>query len=230
MVGPGTWAPVAEALDRRGITAVVPDLVDNGRPPYWSQHAAAVADALALVPPDRAIVLAGHSGAGPILPAIAAKVRQPLAGYVFVDARLPTNGQSRMAMMEGEDAGFARELREHLTAGGRFPEWTDADLAPLLPDARRRTKLLTGLRPRGLDFFMEPIPVPVAWRRIPSGYLLLSAAYERAALTAEREGWLVRRSAGDNHFLMLADPAAVMGGLLDAFGTVAQPGPVRGRH
>ena len=216
LVGPGTWAPVAEELDRRGITAFVPDLVDNGKPPYWSQHAAAVADALANVPPDRAVLLAGHSGAGPILPAIAAELRQPVSGYLFVDAGLPGDGRYRLELMEGEGGDFARELREHLSAGGRFPEWTDADLAPLVPDARLRGQLLAGLRPRGLDFFTDPIPAPTRWRReAPSVYIQLSAAYDQPARQAEREGWPIRRLAGDNHFLLLADPGAVAGALVD---------------
>jgi pimeloyl-ACP methyl ester carboxylesterase len=196
------------------MTTLVPDLVDNSQPPYWSQHAAAVADALAKLPPDLPIVLAGHSGAGPILPAIAAELRQSVVGYIFVDAGLPGDGSSRLAMMELEDAGFAGELQQHLNAGGRFPEWTDADLAPLVPDDRQRAELVSGLRPRGLDFFSEPIAVPAAWRQVPSGYLLLSTAYERPAAAAEGEGWPVRRLSDDNHFLMLADPAAVAGALV----------------
>lgn len=215
LVGPGTWVPVAEELDRRGITTVVPDLVDNGKAPYWSQHAAAVADTLANLPQDRAVLLAGHSGAGPILPAIAAELRQPVAGYLFVDAGLPVDGRSRLELMEGEGGDFARELRAHLSAGGRFPEWTDADLAPLVPDARLRAHLLAGLRPRGLDFFADPIPAPARWRRVPSGYLLMSAAYQTAAADAERGGWPVCRLAGDNHFLMLTDPGALAATVMD---------------
>ncbi len=211
---------MAEELDRRGITAVVPDLVDNGRPPYWSQHASAVGAALARVRSDQAVLLAGHSGAGPILPAIAANVRQPVAGYVFVDAGLPGDGQSRLEMMEGESADIARELREHLAAGGRFPDWTDTDLAPLVQDIRQRTALVNDLRPRGLDFFTEPIPVPALWRReAPSVYIQLSAAYDQPARQAEREGWPISRLPGDNHFLVLADPAAVADALINLIST-----------
>jgi pimeloyl-ACP methyl ester carboxylesterase len=136
LVGPATWAPVAEELDRMGITRVVPDLADDGRPPYWSQHRAAVVGALARVPLDRPVVLVGHSGAGPLLPAIAGGFRQRVAGYVFVDAGLPADGRSRLEMMQSEGADLAQELSRHLAAGGRFPDWTDADLAALVPDGR----------------------------------------------------------------------------------------------
>jgi pimeloyl-ACP methyl ester carboxylesterase len=231
LVGPETWAPVSEELERRGITAVVPDLLDNGRPPYWSRHAAAVADALAKVPPDRAVVLAGHSGAGPILPAIAAELRQPVAGYVFVDAGLPGDGRSRLEMMESESPDLARELREHLAAGGRFPDWTDADLAPLVPDVRQRTAFINDLRPRGLDFFSEPIPVPAQWQGDSRcGYLQLSSAYDRPARDAESQAWQVSRLAGDNHFLMLEDRLAVTMGLQDLMRQLGEPGLAPGRQ
>ena len=216
LVGPGTWSPVAAELDRMGLTTLVPDLADDGRPPYWSQHRAAVVGALTSVPLDRPVIRVGHSGADPLLPAVAGGLRQPVAGYVFVDAGLPVDGRSRLEMMESEGADFAQELRQYLAAGGRFPNWTDADLASLVPDARIRERLLAELRPRPLDFFTEPIPVAQQWpRETPPLYLQLSAAYDKPARQAEREGWPVRRLSGDNHFLMLADPASVSRALSD---------------
>ena len=216
LVGPSTWAPVAEALDRMGITTVVPDLADDGRPPYWSQHRAALVGALARVPLDRPIVLVGHSGAGPLLPALAGGLRQPVAGYIFVDAGLPADGRSHLETMESEGADFAQQLRQHLASGGRFPDWTDADLAALVPDARIRNQLLAELRPRPLNFFTEPVPVPPWWHReARPAYLQLTAAYDIPARLAEREGWPVQRLSGDNHFLMLADPAAVSRAVFD---------------
>ncbi|MFD2353633.1 hypothetical protein ACFSTC_36840 [Nonomuraea ferruginea] len=43
-VGPSTWAPVAQALERRGHQAVVPDLtgVTGGGPPHWPRIVEAV--------------------------------------------------------------------------------------------------------------------------------------------------------------------------------------------
>lgn len=145
-----------------GITTVVPDLADDGRPPSWLQHRAAVGGALTRLPLDRPVVLVGHSGAGPLLPAIGGGLRQRVAGYVFVDAGLPADGRSRLEMMESEGADFARELHQHLASGGRFPDWADADLVALVPDARIRKQLLAELRPRPLNFFTEPIPVPLS--------------------------------------------------------------------
>ena len=58
-----------------------------------------------------------------------------LACANLVDAGIPTDGKSRLEFMEAEDPPFARDLRQHLTAGGRFPEWTEEDLSSLVPDA-----------------------------------------------------------------------------------------------
>ncbi len=85
-----------------------------------------------------------------------------------------------------------------------------------MPDVRIRQQLLDELRPRLLDFFTEPIPVPARWPgQAPPAYLQLSAAYDKPARLAESEGWPVRRLSGDNHFLMLADPTAVSRALFD---------------
>jgi hypothetical protein len=72
LVGPLTWSLVAAELRRRAIEVVTPTLRqwEDSAEPYWQQHARAVASALRVVAPDRAPVLAGHSGAGPLLPAI----------------------------------------------------------------------------------------------------------------------------------------------------------------
>jgi pimeloyl-ACP methyl ester carboxylesterase len=215
LVGPITWAPVAEDLDRMEFT-VVPDLADDGRQPYWSKHRAAVVGALARVPLDRPVVLVGHSGAGALLSAITGGLRQRVTGYVLVDAGLPADDRTRLDMMESEAADCAQELRRLLASGGRFPDWTDADLASLLADARIREQRRAELSPRPLDFFTEPIPVPPRWlREAPPAYLHLSAAYDNPARLAAREGWPVRRLSGDNHFLLLADPAAVSRALFD---------------
>jgi pimeloyl-ACP methyl ester carboxylesterase len=101
-----------------GISTVVPDLADDGRPPCWSQHRAAVVGALARVPLDRPVVLVGHSGAGPLLPAIAGGLRQRVAGYVFVDAGLPADGRSRLEMMESEGLGRALSRPDRRRPGG----------------------------------------------------------------------------------------------------------------
>lgn len=200
LCGPSTWSRLAPVLAERGCTVVVPDLHDEGRPPYWRQHADSVA---AQVAPGLRPVLVAHSGGGALLPSIDVRA----AGYVFVDAGLPgRDGMSRLDVMASEDADFAASLRADLAAGGRFPSWTRHDLRELVPDP---SAFVGDLRPRGLDFFAEPISVPASWPTAPCGYVHLSAPYDGSAAVATALGWPVVRIDGAGHFHMLMDPVAV---------------------
>lgn len=216
LVGPATWAPVAAALREHGYTAVVPSLAnreDDPRP-TWQQHAEAVALALAEADTHTPLILAGHSGAGPLLPAIRAQLGRPVAAYLFVDAGIPRDGASRLAPMAAEAPEWAAEFRQFLTAGGRFPTWTDADLREVLPDAEQRAAVLAELRPRPPAFFTEPIPVFPGWPDAPCAYLQFSAAYDVPAAQAQQAGWAYRRLAA-GHFHLLVDPVGVAQAMVD---------------
>jgi len=175
LVGPLTWSLVAEDLRRRGIEVVVPVLHDDGSGvPYWRQHIASAAAAVASLPEDRALVLVGHSGAGPLLPAVGESCCRHVGAYLFVDAALPLDGQSRLDDMEADDPEFARQLRQHLVAGGRFPDWSEEDLRAVIPNHRLRRDMVAELRPRPLAFFQERIPGSVADLDAPCAYLRFS--------------------------------------------------------
>ena len=215
LVGPGTWLPVAQWLEQQVVTVLVPRLTDDGdtTAPYWRQHAEAVAQRMLSLPADRPLILVGHSGAGPLLPAIRERVPHPIAGYIFVDAGLPRDGMSRLAEIEESIPEDAVVVREHLEAGDRFPLWTDEELRDLVPDVQRRHDLLAELSPRPLAFFTEPIPVFAGWPDAPCAYIKLSDGYGRAAEAAQRAGWAC--SAIDaGHFHMLVDPVKIAALLL----------------
>src|SRR5712691_9990949 len=147
LVGPLTWNLTAAALAEHGCPALAPELLDQpGRAlPFWQQHAESAAAALQAVPPGEPLVLAGHSGAGALLPAIRQAIRRPVAGYIFVDAGIPVDGRSRLASFgEGEAAD---EFRRFLAGGGRFPTWTAAELSEIVPDAALAAALAADLRP-----------------------------------------------------------------------------------
>ena len=205
LVGPGTWEPVAHALRAAGDMVAVPALDEGGEGPWWERHVRSVA---LQVPGGPPVVLVGHSGAGALLAPLTGVLDSPIDGAVFVDAGLPTDGDSRLDAMADEDEAFAREVRAHLEGGGAFPDWSDDDLVALVPDATRRRDLLAGLRPRALEFFTEPIPTPEAWSSVPCAYLRLSPAYDRPASRAQAAGWPCEDVAG-GHFAILRDPDAV---------------------
>ena len=90
LVGPATWDALAPALVECGYSVVVPDMtstVTQGAP-YWARQVDIVTRAVEVGP----VVLIGHSGAGPLLPAMANASRQ-VAACLFLDAGLPTPGE-----------------------------------------------------------------------------------------------------------------------------------------
>jgi pimeloyl-ACP methyl ester carboxylesterase len=229
LVGPSTWLPVAEALRARGLATVAPRVSDRGEAlgPYWRQHALSVAAVLQALPAGRQVVLVGHSGAGPLLPAMREQGRRDVAAYMFVDAGIPEDGLSRIELLRRELPEVAPQLAAHLEAGGRFPEWTDADLAEAVPDAARRRQLLAELQPRGLPFWQEPIPVFRGWPDAACAYLRLSEGYRAPAERARQDGWASAEMDG-SHFQMLIDPGAVADAMLDLMRAVGMPAPAGG--
>jgi hypothetical protein len=208
LVGISTWAKLVPELRGRGIDVLVPALTDDGAPPYWQQHAESVAQALKDVPDDQPLILVGHSGAGPILPAIRQALRQPVAAYVFLDAGVPKHHATRLQMLREELPDAAAQLLPHLEQGGTYPNWTDEILQPLIPDDEVRWAVLDKLHPRPLDFFTEAIPVFEGFPDAPCFYLQLSAGYDYSVQEAVKRGWRVAKiDAG--HFHMLVDAKGV---------------------
>jgi hypothetical protein len=245
LVGVESWGALPGALGRGGAAVLAPRVDGDDRPPFAERYVAAAAGAVLAAAPGPALplVLVGHSGAGPLLPAVGAALAAgglPPGGYLFCDAGLPPDGGAaaregaaapgggeptegglgrgrapadRLDLLAEEDAAMAAGFRDELAAGGRFPEWSDRDLEPLVPDPAARGGLVASLRPRRLDFFTEPLPVVAGWPDAPCGYLRLSAAYDTWFARAAARGW---PNAGleVGHFHALVDPDGLAGALL----------------
>jgi pimeloyl-ACP methyl ester carboxylesterase len=224
LVCPATWRLVADELRRRGEEVLVPTLSDSeeAAAPYWQQHADSVARALEATPAERPLILVGHSGAGPLLPAIRRRSTRPVAAYLFVDAGIPQNGASRLDLFAWESPEWAEEFRQALAEGARFPTWTGEQLREVIPDAELRRDLVAELRPRALPFFEEPIPLFQGWPDAPSAYLQFSPTYAPYADYARQQGWLIRElEAG--HFHMLVEPERVADVLVELVGETRDP-------
>jgi phosphoribosyl-AMP cyclohydrolase len=222
LTGPDTWELVAGVLRKRGCRVVVPDLRDDGRTPCSPQHAASVAAAAANL--DGPVVLAGHSGAGPLLPQLAAALTPPPVVALFADAGLPVDGANRLDLIGMEHPASVAPLAADLAAGRAFPSWSSDDLSALVPDVAVRERLVAGLRPRGLDYFTEAMTIPAAWSSVRCGYLRFSDVYDVPARIAEARGWPVVRLDA-NHFHPLVDPAAVADALLALASDVVPAAP-----
>ncbi|WP_071396325.1 alpha/beta hydrolase [Bacillus tuaregi] len=218
IVGPSTWAPVSRELRGREIRTIVPTLpsIIDMSTPIWAQHAQAVARRLESIPNYQPIVLVGHSGAGPLLPAIGASSPHPVAAYVFVDASLPHGGRSQLEEIEANSPVLLSSLSSYLKAGGLYPEWTDKDLSEIVPEGVRQG-VLADIRPMGLPYFEETMPYYPNWPEIPCGYIKFSQAYTVPAEKARKYGWEYDEfDAG--HFHMLVDPEAVTDSLINLIG------------
>lgn len=210
VVGPSVWTPVARQIEQRGYPVLVPDLQQDeaSAMPFWMQHALSAAESIAEVPRGVGLILVGHSGAGPILPAIQYASKRPAAGYVFVDAGLPVGGAPRES-----EPGLSQLLDEVYVRGERFPNWPESALRDEVPDPDLRRELHGGLRPQPRAYWQEPLPVVMSWPDAPCAYLHFSAAYDAHAAEARNRGWGYLRLPG-GHFYMLKDPSAVADALV----------------
>lgn len=217
LVGPVTWLGVADALEAAGSAAVVCELHDHGAP-FWLAHSESAATQIRRAAPDGPLVLVAHSGAGALMPPLRRALdSREIKSVVFVDAGIPSGG-TRLEAFAADAPGPAAELSEHLARGGRFPDWSDQDLAALVPGVAARRALLASIRPRGLDYWTEPIPVYQGWPDVAGGFVLLSPAYRRHAEAARTREWPVVEIGGAGHFHAMVDPAAVAAAIIEVSG------------
>jgi hypothetical protein len=217
LVGGLTWRLVADQIRQRGLEALVPALNDtpHSEKPFWKQHAESVSKAFADIPPDIPIIWIAHSGAGPLLPAIRQSIPNPVHTYVFVDAGIPQHDATRLDLMRLEDAEWANEFQQELEQGRQFPAWSFDDLQEIIPDESLRAEMVSELRPRGLDFFTEPIPVFDGWPDAPCIYIQFSESYDWDAAQTRQFGWPTYKvEAG--HFHMLVQPKEVTQLMIEA--------------
>lgn len=87
LVGPSTWAPVAQRLPN----AVVPSFLHlaDAQPPLWPLVAETVAATVARLSPEVDVVPVGHSNAGRFMPVVMDTIDRTVKGCIFVHAALP---------------------------------------------------------------------------------------------------------------------------------------------
>jgi Alpha/beta hydrolase family len=214
LVGPGTWEPVAEELRRHRRKTVVASLtgVADAPAPQWRHCVAAVRAAAEDI--GGRFVLVGHSGAGPLMPAMADAIRGEVAASIFVDAMLPpASGHARLLPAE-----LLSQLRA-LASDGVLPPWSawfgESAMRELVPEDDLRAALEREMPRLPLAYFEAQVPVPAGWRQRPCAYLLLSRdSYGQPAAEARSCGWPTAELAGAHHLSLVTDPSRVAEQLL----------------
>lgn len=207
LLGPYSLRATASELAALGLAAEAPawpklSSVGEGYYLALAQAMAATIDGGGTDP----VVLVAHSGAGALVPAVAAHLRAPVAGAIFLDSTLPHPGRSWL------DTAPA-ETREALRAGaqmGQLPPWDDwwppGALEKLVPETSVRQALVEELEPLPLAYFDEAAPqVELA---SPAAFLQLSNSYADEMRAAGRMGW-PNISLPLNHLGPLSHPKAV---------------------
>lgn len=215
LVGPYTWEPVAEELRNKGNEAIVPSLLDalQHSHDYSQEIAKAVAEKVEEVNSSGPFYLVAHSAAGAYLPVIRKALDHPVAGYVFVDARLPED----QVTLFGDFSASAKEQLLGLAQDGFLPPWSkwyeEEAMREVIPDERMRKLFLEELRPLPINMFEEKIPVFSGWPDAPCGYLRLSEFYKPLAQRARSLSWPVIDIEAE-HLHMLVAPEIVMDAIL----------------
>jgi pimeloyl-ACP methyl ester carboxylesterase len=208
LLGAFSWRDVASRLRADGYTAIVPDFtpVMLKQPPLYRKIADSIAMEVESLQGN--IVLVGHSGAGALLPVVAAAVGRRARGLMFVDAILPHPGKT---WFDTVPADLTMRLKAQ-AAEGFLPPWHEwwppQVMARLLPDDVLRMNFVEKLRRRPLAYFNEKaldVEVP---RSMACGYLQLSSAYEAEAIQARAAGWSVDHYPL-GHLAMVTDAGAV---------------------
>lgn len=212
-LGPASVRPLAEALIARGVPAEAPDVRPGYlAPPVHQRLIGGFIDAIDALELPGKLVLAGHSGAGPLLPAYADALEEAVTGLVYLDAGLPTPGQS---WRDAAPPELYRQLRDQ-SRDGLLPPWRhwfdEQTLPALIPDATLRAEVADEAIKVPLAFLKEARP-DLEWPG-PSGYLLLSEAYQEEAKAARGRGWPVRELAL-HHLAPASDPEPVAAALTD---------------
>ncbi|MEU3271512.1 alpha/beta hydrolase [Saccharomonospora sp. NPDC006951] len=216
LVGPSAWEPTAATLRESGYLVVVPSLAAGigGTGPCYPRLAGLVSAAVAESGAAGPVVLVAHSGAGPLLPAIAETLSLPVVATVFVDAQLPHPGRSWLA---AAPEAIGDQLRG-LAVGGTLPPWNQwfppDVIAALLPEPERRERFVAELPRLPLSYFEETAP-ETGGPNVPCAYVRLSEGYDRQATTCAGRGDPVVRADSD-HLAPYTDPGTVAVALREA--------------
>jgi hypothetical protein len=151
-------------------------------------------------------IVVAHSGAGALIPSVAALAKGALRGVIYCDGILPHPG---LSWFDTAPPQLGAQLRSG-AVDGRLPAWDrwwpPGALEKLVPDPSVRMALIDELEPIPIGYFEELAPeLELA---APAAFLQLSGAYVEEAQISGRKGWPVVRLPL-HHLAMLTHAEAV---------------------
>ena len=205
-VGPATWRWLAPELRARGFEVANADFRADmaGDPPYYAKLVR-TARALLAPAPDTCTFVVVHSGAGSLVPALAADV----AGAIFVDALMPHPGH---AWFETVPESSLKVRLEKSARAGHVPPWhrwwPDSAIRALFADEDSYSEFVAELNEIPLSYLHEPAPGVELQSGFRSAYLQLGPGNAAEAALAQQLGWPVRR-VPLHHLAMITHPELV---------------------
>jgi pimeloyl-ACP methyl ester carboxylesterase len=209
-LGAWSWRGVGRSLAAAGRATRVLDIASA-----FDREAGfydAVADlAAGQIQPGATLV--GHSGAGALMPVIAARAEGRVRRAIFVDALRPHPGRS---WFDTVPEAWARRLRTEAT-GRLAPPWGDwwprEVMEALLPSPDDRADMARAAPRVPIAFLEERAPKSGGFDRVSAAFLQLSDAYAPEARDAEALGWPVARLNG-THLSIVTEPDRVATALI----------------
>ncbi|MCJ0765699.1 alpha/beta fold hydrolase [Variovorax terrae] len=217
------WAPVVQRLEALGHRCYAPtlsgmahraaELTPEVDADTHARDIIALVEALDL----RRVVLALHSYAGVLGPALLARLRERLAHIAWIEAVIPPPGAAMLELTLPEAAQRYRASAADVGEGWWMPP---PDVAQFrLADAALAAQVGARLTRQPLRSFSEPLRLPQQEVFGFPGSVLVAndrtpAPYARYVAQARAAGWPVREVPG-GHLLMLSNPDAVTGFLAD---------------
>lgn len=227
------WTPVARTLRERGHEVFTPTLTGMGERAHLGRPevglATHVEDVVAVLELEdlHDVVLCAHSYGGIPATGAADRVSERIRLVVYVDALVPSDGQSAFDLLPDEFADLA-----HASADMHGDGWRVTIPTALLPPKgwiaeEELARYLNRLGGQPLASFSEPITLSGALDRLPRAFVRCTGGnlglggdpIAPMAARARREGWLYRELVAP-HDPQLSDPAGTAA-VLDELATVA---------
>ena len=157
------WDRVAPLLREAGFEVLTPTLsgleadATSTTPPSLEDHVRDVAAAVEQASGD--VLLVGHSYGGMPITGAAARVRAKLAGLVYLDAAVPSDGQSFASHIPGIDDATVQRRVAAFTAMAGGGDWLPVPPFEMIGISAEADKawLAPRLRPHPLRTWLEPV-------------------------------------------------------------------------